>query len=236
MPFLTLVKRESRKKNAIFTLNKPKEKSYNGSMESMKQIIKENLVRLRKEKKWTQLELAEKINYSDKAISRWEKGEVTPDIETLEILSKIYNVPFEIFFAKNEKKFHSFKLKQMEMGNKLAISLLAILTIWIIATSSYVYLSVFNNQNQWTIFLWAVPVSCIVATIFNSIWGRLRLTFIIVSILIWSSITASCLQVYVDYNIFPWLLYIVGIPLQIGTILFAFITPRRKRLQLEEHK
>ncbi|MFA7192569.1 MAG: helix-turn-helix transcriptional regulator [Bacilli bacterium] len=200
----------------------------------MKEIIKENLIRLRKEKKWTQLELAEKINYSDKTISRWEKGDVTPDIETLEVLSKIYNVPFEIFFVKSEKKFRSFKIKQMEMGNKLAISLLAVLTVWIIATSSYVYLNIFNDQNQWTIFLWAIPVSCIVATIFNSIWGQLKTTFVIISVLIWSLITAVCLQILVDYSIFPWLLYIVGIPIQIATILFAFITPRKKHLHIEE--
>ncbi|MFA5503094.1 MAG: helix-turn-helix transcriptional regulator [Bacilli bacterium] len=203
-------------------------------MEKMKEIIKENLIRLRKEKKWTQLELAEKINYSDKTISRWEKGDVTPDIETLEVLSKIYNVPFEIFFVKSEKKFRSFKIKQMEMGNKLAISLLAVLTVWIIATSSYVYLNIFNDQNQWTIFLWAIPVSCIVATIFNSIWGQLKTTFVIISVLIWSLITAVCLQILVDYSIFPWLLYIVGIPIQIATILFAFITPRKKHLHTEE--
>lgn len=203
-------------------------------MEKMKEIIKENLIRLRKEKKWTQLELAEKINYSDKTISRWEKGDVTPDIETLEVLSKIYNVPFEIFFVKSEKKFRSFKIKQMEMGNKLAISLLAVLTVWIIATSSYVYLNIFNDQNQWTIFLWAIPVSCIVAAIFNSIWGQLKTTFVIISVLIWSLITAVCLQILVDYSIFPWLLYIVGIPIQIATILFAFITPRKKHLHTEE--
>ena len=52
-------------------------------MEELKSIIGENLASLRKEKKLTQAELAERFNYTDKAISKWEKGETSPDIETL---------------------------------------------------------------------------------------------------------------------------------------------------------
>ena len=58
----------------------------------VKETVKDNLVRLRREHKLTQLELSEKINYSDKAISRWETGEVTPDVETLEQLARLYDV------------------------------------------------------------------------------------------------------------------------------------------------
>ncbi|MEA4968065.1 MAG: hypothetical protein VB048_08130, partial [Bacteroidaceae bacterium] len=61
-----------------------------------------------------------------------------------------------------------------------------------------------------------------------------RNTFIIVSILIWTLITAICLQIYMNFNIFPWLIYIVGIPMQIGTILFAFISPSKRRNSIEQ--
>lgn len=204
-------------------------------MENIKEKIRVNLVRLRKEKKLTQLELAEKINYSDKAISRWEKGEVTPDIDTLDKLSKIYDVPFETFFAENEKKYRYFKMKKQEMGNKLAISLLSVLSVWIIAVFYYVYADFSGQTGSWIIFLWALPVSCILGIIFNAIWGKRIFLYILVSVLIWTSITAVCLQMLLSYGIFPWLLYIVGIPLQIGTILTSFISPRqhKKNLPLE---
>ena len=52
-------------------------------MENIKEIIAGNLVALRKSKRMTQQELAEKLNYSDKAVSRWEHAETLPDIETL---------------------------------------------------------------------------------------------------------------------------------------------------------
>ena len=52
-------------------------------MENIKETIAKNLVELRKSHKLTQSALAEKLNYSDKAISRWEHAETLPDIETL---------------------------------------------------------------------------------------------------------------------------------------------------------
>ena len=52
-------------------------------MAATKEIVRENLVKLRKEHKLTQMELAEKIGYSDKAISKWERGESAPDVATL---------------------------------------------------------------------------------------------------------------------------------------------------------
>jgi len=197
-------------------------------MDNIKKTVQENLIKLRKEKKLTQLELAEKINYSDKAISRWEKGEVTPDIETLEKLSKIYNVPFACFFEENERRFHAFRIRRFEMGNKLAISLLAILCVWFVAILTYVYLKTILDADYWILFVWAVPISAAIAIIFNSIWGKLRQTFIYVSLLIWSGLAAVFLQLLTQYSVDVWLIFILGIPMQIGTILFAAIAPSRK--------
>ena len=67
-------------------------------MKDIKQIIADNLVSLRKQNKLTQNELAEKLNYSDNTISRWEKAEITPSVETLVQISEIYNIPLESLF------------------------------------------------------------------------------------------------------------------------------------------
>ena len=64
-------------------------------MENIKEIIASNLASLRKERKFTQQELASKLNYSDKAVSRWEHAETLPDIETLCKICEIYGVKFE---------------------------------------------------------------------------------------------------------------------------------------------
>src|SRR5699024_6718258 len=50
------------------------------------------ILQLRKEKGWTQLELAEKLNITDKAVSKWERGVGFPDIKMIEPLAEIFNV------------------------------------------------------------------------------------------------------------------------------------------------
>ena len=93
----------------------------------IKTTVKENLIRLRRAHKLTQLELSQKINYSDKAISRWETGEVTPDIETLAHLADLYEIPITDFFlppsdALSQKEARRIKKqrKQAEKARKRA--------------------------------------------------------------------------------------------------------------------
>ena len=73
-------------------------------MAEIKDIIAKNLIELRKKNNLTQIELAEKLNYSDNAISRWERGEVTPSIETLVHISEIFNVPINSLLEDNAKQ------------------------------------------------------------------------------------------------------------------------------------
>ena len=58
----------------------------------LKAIVAKNLVALRKNAGFTQIELAEKLNYSDKAVSKWERGESLPDIETMKRIADLYCV------------------------------------------------------------------------------------------------------------------------------------------------
>ena len=61
-------------------------------MEDIKAIIAENIVTLRKAGGMTQIELAEKLNYSDKAVSKWERGESVPDISVLKAIADLFGV------------------------------------------------------------------------------------------------------------------------------------------------
>ena len=72
-------------------------------MENVKAIVSQNLLRLRKENNLTQAELAKRINYSDKAISRWEAGEVVPDLETIYALSEVFDVPISQITESHEE-------------------------------------------------------------------------------------------------------------------------------------
>ena len=103
-------------------------------MENVKEVVKNNLIKLRKDNKFTQLELAQKVGYSDKAISRWETGETTPDVETLNTLAELYNVPIAYFFEEVHEVEQPQKKKVKEKRvSKLAISLIAIVCVWFVA-------------------------------------------------------------------------------------------------------
>lgn len=55
----------------------------------------EKLIKLRKQKNLTQQALAEKINYSDKVISKWENGHSIPDMQAMIVLSKFYDISID---------------------------------------------------------------------------------------------------------------------------------------------
>jgi transcriptional regulator with XRE-family HTH domain len=61
-------------------------------MEDYKRIIANNITELRKAVPLTQAELAEKLNYSDKAVSKWERGESIPDVIVLKQIAELFGV------------------------------------------------------------------------------------------------------------------------------------------------
>ncbi|MBE5746214.1 MAG: helix-turn-helix transcriptional regulator [Clostridiales bacterium] len=194
-------------------------------MKDINLVIANNIKALRKANKLTQSELAEKINYSNKAVSRWESGEVIPDIITLNSICELFNIPLSKMFEEKlekEKIKRSYKLK---IGNKLAVSLLAVLLVWFLAIIAYVTILGTLNNSYWQLFIFAVPVSCIVGIIFSSIWGKARITFMLITTLIWSTLTSIYL-IFVNENL--WFIFLIGIPLQIGTLLWANISSNIK--------
>lgn len=195
-------------------------------MKDINLIIGNNIKELRKINKMTQSDLAEKLNYSNKAVSRWESGEVIPDVQTLNNICEIFEVPIESIFKEQLPTEKVKKEYKFRMGNKMAISLLAIMMIWLIATVVFVYSRITFDDNLWQVFLWAIPLSCIIGIVFNSIWGRKFFNFVLISILIWSTLACIYLQ-FIKYNM--WLIFIIGIPTQIGVILWSNIHRHPKK-------
>ena len=188
-------------------------------MKSIKEIVASNLVYLRKSKGLTQLELAEKLNYSDKSISKWEHGETLPDIEVLKKVADLYevNIDYIVSDAPKEEKIKFLK-KSPNRQNQIIISLLGVSFIWILSAVLFVYSQIILNTNYWLSFAWAVPISMLVLFYFNKIWGKRIYLFIIMSIFVWSLLICIYLQ-FLPYNI--WLVFMVGLPIQVAIILWS---------------
>lgn len=193
-------------------------------MSEIKEIVKQNLIKFRKQNKLTQIELAKQLDYSDKAISRWETGETTPDIETLEKLANVYGVQITDFFSEKEveKPKESVGLSRV---NKFIITLLSAVAVWFIIIIAYVYLQLIKGDNVWQLFVLGVPCSAVILIVFSSIWGNRFMIGISVSLFVWSALAYVYLEA-IAYNM--WLIFIVGIPIQIAIVLATFIKNKVK--------
>ena len=81
--------------------------------------------KLRKEKNMTQLDLAKKLNVTDKAVSKWERGISYPDITTISTLAKVLEVDVSELITLCKKEENPYKSK--EDTNKLIDTILIII-------------------------------------------------------------------------------------------------------------
>lgn len=199
---------------------------YTLSMEELKNIIADNLITLRKANKLTQLELAQKLNYSDKAISKWERGESLPDIVILKQLADMYGVGVDYILNPHTEEVKSkYRIPRPELNNKLIITLLACLSIWLLATILYINFKIMFDKYFWMIWIWALPATAIVLVVFSGIWGKKSMIIASVSFFVWMTILAFYLQ-FIKYNI--WTLFLLGIPAQLAIGLSGKIKRKNK--------
>lgn len=191
-------------------------------MENIREVISKNIIMLRKQHCLTQVDLSKKINFSDKAISRWEKGEVMPDVETLECLSKVFDVPIGYFFESHEINNQA---KQKPSHNEIILYALMICIVWFVITLAFVYLIITYNYVFWQGFVWAIPISCIFVLQANKKWGNNIFKVIVQSIFVWTLIASIYLQ-FLQNNL--WLIFLIGIPIQAAIVLASFIRSKPK--------
>lgn len=196
-------------------------------MKDIKPIIAKNLSILRRQSGLTQAELAEKLNYSDKAISRWEHGDTLPDINVLYQLCDFYGIDMNTLVSDelNPAEISKIDLKSSARF-RICIFGLAVAVVWIVATILFLYSGIIGQGEYfWMAFIWALPASC-VALILTSYGLKMRLLrFIVNSVCIWTLLTAIFLHFLLKSYIL-WPVFLVGIPLQLITI-FSFIIKKK---------
>ena len=188
-------------------------------MEELKIIIGENLAALRKEKKLTQAELAEQFNYTDKAVSKWEKGETSPDIETLYALCEFYGVTIDYLThpgSKQEKE--EYVVKDSNFYSKVWQTALTVSIVWMVATLIFTWLLMFHNYVYWQVFIWAVPISGFMLNLLNHRYFRDRMMYFVCwSIIVWGLLAGLFFQLI---NEVLWPLFILGAPAQVTLFLW----------------
>lgn len=201
------------------------------NMEDFKKIVANNLVKYRKGANLTQIELAEKLNYSDKAVSKWERAENVPDAYVLKMMAEIYGITVDDFFADGNSKSEKtpFSLKKAFNSKHLIITSLSAGLVWLIACIAFVVLQ-FTNLTKFAYlsFIYAIPVSSIVCLVLTSIWSKKWVSGIFATITIWSIFLSIFLSVTV-HNI--WLIFIIAIPIQMIVVLWYFLIKENKKIK-----
>ena len=186
-------------------------------MDELEAIVSNNLTVLRKRRGWTQAELAEKIHYSDKSVSKWERGEALPDLKVLKTLSELYGVTVDCFLTEGAAEDPApYMAPASKLRYQIWVTLLAVCIVWLGATVFFVYSVLYADRGYWTAFIWAIPTSALVIAVFDRRYFRGRLTFPVASVFLWGLITSIFLQ-WLEYGM--WALFIIGAPAQIGLVL-----------------
>lgn len=188
-------------------------------MDDLKSIIAKNITELRTKNNLTQLQLAEKLNYSDKSISKWERAESLPDVVMLDNIAKLFNVNITYLFEENHEEVPKLKLDNKKRLYS-CITGISIILVYFIAMATFIILNIVGLKNIWLVFIYALPVSSIVWLVLNSIWLNKRFNYFIVSCLAWTLILTLYLTL-LCYNINIWLLFTLGLPSQLIICLWA---------------
>lgn len=193
--------------------------------QALKRLVADNITMYRKANGLTQIQLAEKLNYSDKAVSKWERGESLPDLYILMQIVDMFGITLNDLVTKQEqpKKVSKSKL------NYTIVTLLSIGLVWLIAFIVYVILHMASVSMDYMVFLYSLPVAFIVLIVFSKIAKSRLWVYIAVTGLIFSVPLAICVQLKWQYNS-AYLFLISGV-LEVLTILWFLRKINLKRVR-----
>ena len=199
--------------------------------EKLKIQLGANIVSYRKRSHMTQAALAEKLNYTDKAVSKWERGESMPDVVTLVQLAELFGVTVNELLVDPNELPETTGAMEKAMGkvvertlkrkaDKRIILSLASLLVWFVALLLFVIISSLDVPKSWVAFVYAVPVNAIVLLSLRSAWHDFRWNQILVSAIMWGGILSLyiTLTVFFEFNI--WKLFLLGVPGQAAILLW----------------
>lgn len=176
--------------------------------EQIKKHFAQKLIELRKSKSMTQFQLAEELNYSDKAVSKWERAESIPDAFTLLKIAKLFSVPLDLLLDseyippvkdEDESESRADKLKGKNAKHVFIPFIAALGTYFIASIIFFVFKNIPSVQSYAPLsFQYATVAVFIVLTVFSSLWWKRIWQCLCVSGIIWSVGLCMTYPVYME--------------------------------------
>ncbi len=203
--------------------------------DNLKAVIAVNIAELRRKHGMTQLDLAEKLNYTDKAISKWERGESIPDVLVLKSIADLFGVTVDYLLEDvhprvqdNEKQDEDTLKRQQSLRTRGFVTGMSILLVWLVATVLFMIFDIIPEgvNAHWLIFVYAVPASMILWLVMNSIWFDHRRNYIIISLLMWTVLGSVYVTIwqFAAYN--AWIVFMLGLPGQAIIVMWSRLKQR----------
>lgn len=195
--------------------------------EKLRQLIAENIAYYRKQNGDTQAGLAEKLSYSDKSVSKWERGEGTPDIFILSKIAALYDITVQDLLR--EKKVPKARTK------RLLITLLANALVWLVMTVLFSIAQIVGilEQHAWLLFIYGIPIMGIVSEVFCALWWNQFTQVLSCSLIIWGVGLSLTLSIHRE-SVF--LLYVICGVLEVMLILFFLLKVQSRWRDHREHR
>ena len=198
-------------------------------LSELKLISASNIIKLRTEAGLTQAELGEKLNYADKTISKWERGEAIPDAYVLTQMAEIFGVTVDYLLSSHDawESPEQQAARQEEAGYSVnMIIAISVLGVWTMALTIFVLLWLFDII-LWETFIVALPVSILTYMVLICVFRRRQhLQFVIAAFVL-----SMFILLYFTLPMQkPWQLFLIAIPAEIIVFLSCNIRrrPRKK--------
>ena len=201
-------------------------------LSELKLVTASNIIKLRTGAGMTQAELGALLNYSDKTISKWERGEAIPDAYVLTQMAEIFGVTVDALLSSHDKWEPApdpNEVPERSYSVNMIIAV-AVLGVWTLALTAFVALWL-AGIIRWQIFAVALPVSILTYLVLICVFGKKRhLQFVIALFVLSLFVTAYLLFVHAN----PWQIFLICVLAEALVFLSCNIKNRPKFLRKQK--
>ena len=176
-------------------------------LSELKLVTASNIIKLRTGAGMTQAELGALLNYSDKTISKWERGEAIPDAYVLTQMAEIFGVTVDALLSSHDKWEPApdpNEVPERSYSVNMIIAV-AVLGVWTLALTAFVALWL-AGIIRWQIFVVALPVSILTYLVLICVFGKRRHLQYVIGLFVFSLFVAVYL-LFLHSN--PWQIFLI---------------------------
>lgn len=198
-------------------------------LDELKLVTAGNLINLRTGAGMTQAELGAKLNYSDKSISKWERGEAIPDAYVLTQIAELFGVSVDYILSSHdawEPTVTPEDPRQDVVYSTSVITAIAVVGVWTLALTAFVTLWLAVDQLRWQIFVAAFPVSVLTWMVLMCVFKRTKHLKYMVALFVLSIFVCVYLLLL---NKNPWQIFMIAVLAEVIVFLSFHVQKKPKK-------